>query len=199
MDKRFPLRTEHQGKTLLERYRQLTTAASKAALCNEHSFHPVECGLWGFAEGDTVVGSCNWAFAFEAMHVEDLGVFINIIDSIKVCYVATLCDHEALSPSVPSESAPSPRVWNPINSHLPFAQPYLDTHYQSSECKDRVIAINTRMQLFPRSEDFALPLCNGVYIPDHSRVQAKEHRNVMQVLPHMLHGVDDDLTELACL
>jgi hypothetical protein len=55
------------------------------------------------------------------------------------------------------------------------------------------------------TEDSQLPLCNGKYFPEHSHVQAKEHRNVMQVLPHILHGIEssdrrtDYLTQLAIL
>eukprot|EP00798_Chlamydomonas_sp_ICE-L_P001924 gene1924-biopygen14746 len=49
------------------------------------------------------------------------------------------------------------------------------------------------------ASDFQLPYAGGVYVPDHSRVQAKEHRNVMQILPHILNDIDDDMTRLACL
>lgn len=55
------------------------------------------------------------------------------------------------------------------------------------------------MTHLPRATDFALPFCNGNYIPGHSRVQAKEHRNIMQILPFLLQDIDDDLTELAAL
>jgi hypothetical protein len=51
----------------------------------------------------------------------------------------------------------------------------------------------------PRAPDFNLPRSGGNYVPDHSQVQAKEHRNVMQILPHILADVDDELTELACM
>ena len=50
------------------------------------------------------------------------------------------------------------------------------------------------------SEDFQLPIyCGGgkKYFPDHTQIQAKEHRNVMQVLPHIFNGIDDELTLLA--
>jgi len=36
------------------------------------------------------------------------------------------------------------------------------------------------------------------YFPDSPRVQAKEHRNVIQILPHILHGLDAACTDLAC-
>ena len=56
--------------------------------------------------------------------------------------------------------------------------------------------------IFIRScaEDFQLPIyASGgkKYFPDHTQIQAKEHRNVMQVLPHILNGIDDELTLLA--
>lgn len=58
--------------------------------------------------------------------------------------------------------------------------------------------LNKRMKHLPRAEDSNLPICGGKYFPDHSNVQAKEHRNVMQILPHILNGIDTQLTRLAC-
>lgn len=58
--------------------------------------------------------------------------------------------------------------------------------------------LNRRMRHLPRAEDSNLPMCGGKYFPDHSNVQAKEHRNVMQILPHILNGIDAPLTLLAC-
>eukprot|EP00798_Chlamydomonas_sp_ICE-L_P015133 gene15134-biopygen24195 len=61
--------------------------------------------------------------------------------------------------------------------------------------------LNSRLAsgVLTRASDFQLPYAGGVYVPDHSRVQAKEHRNVMQILPHILNDIDDDMTRLACL
>lgn len=56
--------------------------------------------------------------------------------------------------------------------------------------------VNRRMLLFPRHEDFQIPYCGGKYWPDHSKVQAKEHRNVMQIAPFLFVGIDNDLCEL---
>jgi len=50
------------------------------------------------------------------------------------------------------------------------------------------------------ADDFQLPYANGKYFPaaDRSRVQAKEHRNIMQVCPHILNGIDEECCELMC-
>jgi len=50
------------------------------------------------------------------------------------------------------------------------------------------------------ADDFQLPYANGKYFPaaDRSRVQAKEHRNIMQVCPHILNGIDEECCELTC-
>jgi len=78
-------------------------------------------------------------------------------------------------------------------------QKYLKTKFGAAAAT-KVAEINARMRLVPRCEDGNLPFCNDKYIPDHSRVQAKEHRNVMQILPFILNGsADDDLTKLAAL
>jgi hypothetical protein len=51
--------------------------------------------------------------------------------------------------------------------------------------------LNARMRQMTRSDDFALPYCGSKgYFPDHSQVQAKEHRNVMQILPHILRHLE---------
>lgn len=52
--------------------------------------------------------------------------------------------------------------------------------------------------MMPRADDFQIPYASGKYFPDHSRIQAKEHRNVMQILPHILHGIDEECCDLAC-
>ena len=78
-------------------------------------------------------------------------------------------------------------------------QPYLRTKHPATTVTSFLNLINSRMAMLPRATDFALPFCNGDYIPGHSRVQAKEHRNVMQILAFLLNGIDDDLTELAAL
>ena len=59
--------------------------------------------------------------------------------------------------------------------------------------------LNTRMAAMPRASDFSLPLSGGKYFPEHSRVQALEHRMVMQVYPFLANGIDDDLCELVTL
>ena len=55
------------------------------------------------------------------------------------------------------------------------------------------------LQLVISLEDFHLPTVTDdrKYFPDYSLVQAKEHRNVMQVLPHIMYGLDEQLTVLA--
>jgi hypothetical protein len=52
------------------------------------------------------------------------------------------------------------------------------------------------MRDLPRAEDFQIPYCGDKYWPSHTSCQAKEHRNVMQVSPHVLAGFDPDLTEM---
>jgi hypothetical protein len=41
--------------------------------------------------------------------------------------------------------------------------------------------MEARMDCMPRSDDFNLPCRDGGYIRDRSRIQAMEHRTVMQV------------------
>jgi len=64
--------------------------------------------------------------------------------------------------------------------------------------------VNARLKgdEFPKAPDFHLPYNGGEYVQDQNgkglgRIQAKEHRNVMQVLPHILADIDRDLCELA--
>lgn len=56
-----------------------------------------------------------------------------------------------------------------------------------------------RVQRMSRADDFPLPVGDGRYFSDYSRVQAREHRNMVQLMPHLFNGIDEDLCELACL
>ena len=51
------------------------------------------------------------------------------------------------------------------------------------------------VQLQP--EDYQIPFSGGNYFPGHSQIQAKEHRSMVQILPHLLNGVSDDLVHVA--
>lgn len=80
----YQLRTEVQLSQLVQRAKGECTATARNELCKRLSFHPVECGLWGFAEGTTDMGSSSWVYAFDTLHNDDLGVFVYIIDGVKV-------------------------------------------------------------------------------------------------------------------
>lgn len=69
-----------------------------------------------------------------------------------------------------------------------------------------VAIVNSRMhnRELPRAPDFNLPYNGGEYVQTEAqaskgigKIQAKEHRNAMQVLPHLLHDIDDALCHLA--
>lgn len=76
---------------------------------------------------------------------------------------------------------------------------YAAEYLEKKGKKHLVAELNKRILEMPRADDFALPYCDGAYFSDHSRVQAREHRNMVQVNPHLFNGIDDDLCELACL
>ena len=72
--------------------------------------------------------------------------------------------------------------------------------------RELIATVNSRMHndALPRAPDFNLPYNGGEYIqPDAQastgigKIQSKEHRNAMQVLPHLVHDIDDDLCHLA--
>lgn len=72
--------------------------------------------------------------------------------------------------------------------------------------RELINTVNSRMHndALPRAPDFNLPYNGGEYIQSDAqastgigKIQAKEHRNAMQVLPHLLHDIDDDLCHLA--
>ena len=78
-------------------------------------------------------------------------------------------------------------------------EPYLKAKYGSSTGQHLLDELNHRMRLIPRAEgDFSMPYCGGKYFCDFSGVQAKEHRNVLQVLPFLFKGIDEDLVDLCC-
>jgi hypothetical protein len=71
---------------------------------------------------------------------------------------------------------------------IALIKPFLSLSLSDRQCAAALRDINARMREMPRAHDFGLPFCDGKYVPDHSRVQAKEHRNVMQILAFMLQG-----------
>jgi hypothetical protein len=90
---------------------------------------------------------------------------------------------------------------------------YLEAKLGSpKDAKKALQRLSVRMAQMPRASDFSLPKCKGKYFPDHSAVQACEHRRVMQILPFLANGLfdkddtdsgdgyhHDDLMELATL
>ena len=77
---------------------------------------------------------------------------------------------------------------------------YLIKKYGKAKGEALIKELNRRLGVVGdhfRADDFWVPRCGGEYFPKHSKVQAKEHRNVMQALPHILHGIDEDLAEIA--
>jgi hypothetical protein len=64
--------------------------------------------------------------------------------------------------------------------------------------------LNRRLRLLPRASDFSLPIkslsdsSDGDYFCKASRVQAKEHRNVHQMMAHIAAGLmPENFIELA--
>ena len=80
----WPARTEAFCKGLVDQALGQPSKAAREAFCKEYSIHPVVSGLFGFAAGDSPMGSGMQCFTVECMHVEDLGVFLYIIDYITV-------------------------------------------------------------------------------------------------------------------
>ncbi len=162
----------------------------------DFSFHPVPSGLWNFSEGDTDIGSSSWVFTSDAMHNDDLGVFLDIVASIPVSVSpAYNCWTEVVSNCILND-------YNGFNFvTYALSQDYLKEKYKGTRTSATTMIekLNSRLQsgVLPRASDFSLPYASGAYFPDHSRVQAKEHRNVMQILPHILNDIDDGLTTLS--
>lgn len=179
----------------------------------QHSTHSVASGLWGFADSQDELGSSTLACAYESMHNDDLvsalqvaarvqdgslashthtstlsnhqGVFLNLVKVVSAHLAqlpsGVLVLHETLVTQGLSVRCPSStHSLNPAGSRL-------------------IKTLNARMHQCPRADDFSIPHAGGVYFPAHSCIQAKEHRNVMQILPHILKGLDDkgELVRLA--
>lgn len=62
----------------------LSTKTARGDFCSQKSFHVVQSGLLGFAGLDTKAGNLYRCFGFDSLHSEDLGVFLYIVDNIKV-------------------------------------------------------------------------------------------------------------------
>jgi hypothetical protein len=76
----YRLRTEADQSRLLTLAEESSNFSSLADL----SIHPVASGVWGFRDGDTEKGSSTLSFGFDSLHVDDLGVFPDIIKGVKL-------------------------------------------------------------------------------------------------------------------
>jgi hypothetical protein len=77
--------------------------------------------------------------------------------------------------------------------------PYLTTRMGMTATAANAVLqqLDVRLALMPRWEEWAAP---AHYFTSGSRITGKEHRCVMQALPHLLYGLlDDAYVELACL
>jgi hypothetical protein len=75
-------------------------------------------------------------------------------------------------------------------NNISLIQPYLYSTCTPGSVAGKISLLNSRMTQLPRGHDFHLPYCkpNG-YFPKPVKVQASEHRNVMQILPFLLQGI----------
>lgn len=72
---------------------------------------------------------------------------------------------------------------------------YLEAH---GATKRDIQDLNNRTLSMPRCDGAHIPWCNGQYFSEHSRVQATEHRTMVQFAPHTTNGMDPELCELMC-
>ncbi len=90
MDELHDSSVEWRAKTvphmasLLEQMASLPSNKKRKDFCRDESFHAVKCGLVGMVGVDTAAGNLFSCFGLDSMHVEDLGVFLYIVDAIKV-------------------------------------------------------------------------------------------------------------------
>ena len=84
IDSQWSSRSEGEQRNLFSIQNGLCEVSSHPHLEDKvGSTHVVPCGLWGFCDQQEGVANTMNAFAFESMHNEELGVTLNIIDSIK--------------------------------------------------------------------------------------------------------------------
>ncbi len=139
------------------------------------------------------------------------GVAAGPCKSLSTCACACTC---ALAPTSAHPSAP-PRAgahgygsstlvtgFEAMHNHDLGLFLYL---VKASEARMRVIMpsaqransalaqLNHRMKRMLRADDFQLP---KDYFPSPTNIQAKEHRNVMQVAPFLYDGIDNEMVEL---
>lgn len=76
---------------------------------------------------------------------------------------------------------------------IPEVLKHLHPEWNDAQINEVDRKLNDRLRQMPRAEDFQLPGRGSGYFFEHSRIQAKEHKNIMQVrvLParELLHGV----------
>lgn len=119
--------------------------------CQKFSFVPVVSGLHTLLNSCDPEKPCNYnhIFGFDTLHIQDLGLVINLVDAI-VDWI---------------KKAPWPeRGFKYVFNHM-----------------------NKMLNAIRHSTSITLP--SSPYFPDHGAMQGKEHRGVLQVLPHIFSDV----------
>lgn len=151
---RYEMRTDTVQGGFIDMIKTAQAAGDTAReeeLSKMYSTYGVTPALRGQHNWGTDAGESFQLYAYEAMHNEDLGVFLYLVDNMQPAIAAALGGSEA--------------------------------------AKRRATQLTKTMSQnfgqLPRAEDFAPPWCRGDYINGHSKVQAKEHRDAMQGMPHV--------------
>lgn len=170
------LRTEKDCKHWMELISAETTIERRNKLGAQYGLHPVVCALWGF----------------------------NFADNQDEHYASIVSPYCAFSYEGMHNDDLGVFLYM-----IDAIGAIIDTYHHDDEAwtKAKTSALlkklNERMRLCPRAVDFNLPWCGGSYFPDHTRVQAREHKLVLQIVAFLTNGLDDpsseDLTELFAL
>jgi hypothetical protein len=97
IDKQYAPRTERKQTELYNKISttRKTNRTEGDKVAAEYSTHPVPSPVWGFKDQDVGVGNSMMCFGFEAMHNEDLGVFLYIVDHVDTYFRTVMRPRDA--------------------------------------------------------------------------------------------------------
>lgn len=176
------LRTEVDSKEKVKQMQGMANITQREQISKQCCFHPVDCAFWDFNFA-TLTGN------------PDINVPEALLQLLLSPYSAFT--YEGMHNDDLGVFLSMVDVLKKLIHARGVAS---DPSWTDAKTNAKLRTLNIRMRMCPPAVDFNLPYCGGKYFPDKSKVQAREHKHVMQIIVFLAYGVlDDEVVEVFIL
>lgn len=176
------LRTELNSKQKVKQMQALSNITQREQLSKQCCLYPVDCAFWDF----------NFATLED---IADIHIPLELLELLLSPYSAFT--YEGMHNDDLGVFLTMVDVLKKLVHARGLAS---DSTWTDAKTNAKLRAMNIRMRMCPPAVDFNLPYCGGKYFPDKSKVQAREHKHVMQIIVFLAYGVlDDEVVEVFIL